>query len=252
MLDPISLPKWLPPVVLDEAQRILFADLDADGDLVLRLTTDKRMKLVWDELKQEDHKLTARSVLEACASHAVVPREAPPSSLTDRDAALTLFLWYAYALAFMQPSVGTISSRDLPIARCRAEATRLRLSALRLRGLYLIPAEARNFLPGDITEQFADIYANNIEEAAKFFEEIEAALVKLKAAEAPLVVIKDYGNRDARGYVRMLATETRKLFGKTLIRSLATTASVALMKEVSPNQVRKWTERLPTPATTPD
>src|SRR5262249_42199691 len=103
----------------------------------------------------------------------------------------------------------------------------------------------RDFLPADITKQFADIYANNIEEAAKFFEEIEAALVKLKAAEAPLVISKNYGNRDTRGYVRMLAAETRRLFGKTLTRSLARIASVALMKEVSPNQVRKWTQSLP-------
>jgi len=249
MLAPTSFPEWLPSAVTHEAERILFfTDLDADADLVLRLTTDKRMKLVWDELKKENHKLAARSVLETCVSHTVVPREAPPSSLTDRDAALTLFFWYAYAFAFLRPSVGTISSRDLPIARCRHEAARLRLSAVRLRGLYLVPAEARNFLPTDISEQFAGIYANNIEEAAKFFDEIEAALVKLKAAEAPLVVSKDYGNRDTRGYVRMLATETRKLFGKTLTRSLARTTSVALMKEVSPTQVRKWTVRLPMPA----
>jgi hypothetical protein len=245
MLDPTSLPKWLPPAVMDEAERILFDDLGADADLVFRLTTDKRMKFVWDELKKENHRLAARPVLETCVLHAVVPREAPPSSLTDRDAALTLFFWYAYAFAFMRPSVGTISSRDLLIARCRVEAARLRLSAVRLRGLYLIPAEVRNFLPTDISEQFGNIYANNIEEAAKFFDEIEAALVKLKAAEAPLVVSKDYGNRDTRGYVRMLATETRKLFGLTLIRSLATTASVALMKDVRPKQVRNWTQSLP-------
>jgi len=244
MLDPTSLPKWLPPAVMDEAQRILFDDLDADADLILRLTTDKRMKPVWDELKKDAYKLPARFVLKTCASHALVPRETPRSSLTDRDAALTLFFWYAYAFALMRPSVGTISSRNLPIADCRLQAARLRLSAARLRGLYLIPAEARVLLPWDITEQFADIYASNIEEAAKFFDEIEAALANLKAAEAPLVVNKNYGNRDTRGYVRMLATETRKLFGMTLTRSLATTASIALMKEVSPNQVRKWTERL--------
>jgi hypothetical protein len=102
MLDPTSFPKWLPPSVRDEAERILFfTDLDADADLVLRLTTDKRMKLVWDEIKKENHKLAARSVLEMCVSHTVVPREALPSSLTDRDAALTLFFWYAYAFAFM-------------------------------------------------------------------------------------------------------------------------------------------------------
>jgi hypothetical protein len=250
MVAPTSFPGWLPPAVMDEAERILFLTaLDADADLVLRLTTDKRMKPVWDELKKENHKVAARSVLETCVSHVIVPREAPPSSLTDRDAALALFFWYAYAFAFMRPSVGTTSRLDLPIADCRLQAARLRLSSAKLRGLYLVPAEVRGYLPGD-TEQFADIYANKIEEGAKFFDEIEAALVKLKTAEAPLMISKSYGNGDIRGYVRVLATETRKLFGKTFIRSLARTASVALLKEVNPDRVRKWTERLPRSART--
>src|SRR5262249_54436482 len=151
MLAPTSFPKWLPPAVTDEAQRILFDDLGADADLVLRLTTDKRMKLVWDELKKEGYKLAARSVLETCVSHAVVPREMPPSSLTDRDAALTLFLWYAYAFAFMKPKVGKFSSRDVPITQCQYEAAVLRLSALRLWKLDLSPA--RNFLAVELSEQ---------------------------------------------------------------------------------------------------
>jgi hypothetical protein len=249
MLAPPTIPEWLPLAVMDEAQRILFADLDADTELVFRLATDKRMKPVWDELKKEIHKLAARSVLEACASHAIAPREAPLSSLTDRDACLALVFWYAYAFAFMKPQVGKFSSRDVPITRCQAEAAALRLSAIRLWGLDLSPA--RNFLPPELSEQFS-AHIDNIEEAAKFYDEIAGALIKVKTAEAPLVISKDYGNRDTRGYVRMLATEIRKLFGRTFTRSLARTASVALMKEVSPNQVRKWTERLRRPARTRD
>jgi hypothetical protein len=207
------------------------------------------MKPVWDELKKENHKLAARTVLEACVSHPVVPREAPPSSLTDRDTALSLFFWFAYAFAFIKPKVGKISSRDVPITECQYEAAVLRLSALKLWKLDLSPA--RNFLAPELSEQF-NAHHDSIEKAAKFFDEIAGALSRVKTAEAPLVISKDFGNRDTRGYVRMLATETRKLFGKTLTRSLARTASVALMKEVSPNQVRKWTERLPPPARTPD
>jgi hypothetical protein len=232
--------EWLPPAVTDEADRILFTDLRADADLVVRLATDKRMKPVWDELKKETHKVAARSVLETCVSHAVVPREALQSSLTDRDAALTLFFWYAYAIAFMRPTVGKISSRDLPIARCQHEAAALRLSAIRLWQLDLSPE--REFLPPEVSEQF-NAHIDNIENAAKFFDEVAAPLIRLRAAEAPLVVSKDYGNRDTRGYVRMLAAETRKLFGTTLIRTLATTASVALLTEVTPIQVRRWTEK---------
>jgi len=248
MLALTSFPEWLPPAVMDEAQRILFTDLDADTELVFRLATDKRMKPVWDELKK-NHKLAVRAVLEVCTSHAIASREAPLSSLTDRDAALTLFFWYAYAFAFMKPKVGKVSSRDVLITRCKAEAAVLRLSAIRLWELDLSPAH--KFLPTELSEQF-NAHHDNVEVAAKFYDEIAKALIKVKAAEAPLIISKDYGNRDTRGYVRMLATETRELFGKTLTRSLAKTASVALMKEVSPNQVRKWTERLPRPARTTD
>jgi hypothetical protein len=54
MLAASTIPGWLPPVVMDEAQRILCTDLDVDSGLVLRLATDKRMKPVWDELKKRD------------------------------------------------------------------------------------------------------------------------------------------------------------------------------------------------------
>ena len=47
-------------------------------------------------------------------------------------------------------------------------------------------------------------YARQAEDAAEFCDEIVEAFTKLKAAEAPLVVDRDYGNREARGYVRML------------------------------------------------
>jgi hypothetical protein len=190
-------------------------------------------------------------------SHVIAPREAPLSSLTDRDASLTLFFWYAYAFAFMRPKVGKFSSRDVSITRCQAEAAALRLSAIRLWGLDLSPewgldlSPARKFLPANLSEQFS-AHIDNIEDAAKFYDEIAEALIKVKTAEAPLVISKDYGNRHARGYIRMLATETRRLFGTTLTRSLARTASVALMKEVGPNQVRKWAERLPRSARTTD
>jgi hypothetical protein len=43
----------------------------------------------------------------------------------------------------------------------------------------------------------------------------------------------------------MLAIEARKLFAKpALYRTLATVASVALMKEIAATQVRKWCDSL--------
>jgi hypothetical protein len=73
MLAP-GFPTWLPPVVADEAERIVYS-YTADNDLVLRLATDKRMESVWNELKK--HKVAARSQLESYVSHGVAPR-APP------------------------------------------------------------------------------------------------------------------------------------------------------------------------------
>jgi hypothetical protein len=243
MLAPLVFPEWLPPIVAEEARRIFYTEKNSDDDLVLRLATDKRMESVWNELNK--YKVAAPSQLESSVS-LLARRERPLSSLTDREAALNLFFWYAYAFAFMEVSVGTISSRNLPIARCREAAAMLRLSATRLRLFELSPEfDLLPVSPQDLTPDDFKYHTNTIESAAKFYDEIAGALTKLKDIEAPLVVSKDYGNRGARGYVRMLATETRKLFGTTLIRTLATTASVALSKKVTPTQVRKWTERLP-------
>jgi len=51
MLAPTSFPKWLPPAVALEAQRILNTE-SADAALVRRLATDPRMKLVWREISK--------------------------------------------------------------------------------------------------------------------------------------------------------------------------------------------------------
>ena len=237
MLDTPILPEWLPPVVAQEAER-LFRSGYADEELVARLATDQRMRSVWRELSKPRYARTRPRIINLYWGRTVdLPQL---EGLTEQEAALTLFFWYSYAFAFMKPAVGKVSTLDLPILRCRCEAASLRLSAARLRGLFLIPTSTRELLPTEISKQFADIYANDIEDAAIFFDEIEAALVELKAAEAPLIVGRVHGNREARGYVRLLAEETRKLFGSPLYGSLAKVASIALGKEVSLLQARKW------------
>ena len=55
-----------------------------------------------------------------------------------------------------------------------------------------------------------------------------------------MVVERIHGNQEARAYVRMLAVEARRLFGKTHRRTLATVSSVALMKKITDVHVRKW------------
>src|SRR5262249_5359925 len=121
------------------------------------------------------------------------------------------------------------------------QAKQLRASAAVLRGLHLVPGKANKVLRfGDLSKEHADIHANRIEGAANFCDEIVDAIAYLKAVN-PLIVKRDHGNLQARGYVRMLATEAHKLFGKrALYRTLARVASVAMEKEVDHEQVKKW------------
>jgi hypothetical protein len=229
MLAPPTFPEWLPPTVALEAQRILNADT-ADAALVLRLATEKQMDAVWRVLKKCEplERPQPSALADLMNERADVPL--PP----DPDA-LTLFFWCAYTLAWLGVAVGHISSNDLPIALYRLEASRLRLSAANLRKLKL--------QYGVQVEEgwYTDDHIRHIEDAAKLCDENADVFGKLKAAEAQMVVERVHGNREERAYVRMLAVEARKLFGKpALYRTLATVASVALMKRVTDVQVRKW------------
>jgi hypothetical protein len=57
----------------------------------------------------------------------------------------------------------------------------------------------------------------------------------------PLIVVQRHEESDAvRAYVLELASVTRKLFGTTMRKTIATTASVALQATVTERQVRHW------------
>lgn len=58
--------------------------------------------------------------------------------------------------------------------------------------------------------------------------------------DSPLVVQHHSDDAVARAYVRMLGDLTKKLFGSVLRNTIATTASIALQREVTEWQVRNW------------
>jgi hypothetical protein len=73
---------------------------------------------------------------------------------------------------------------------------------------------------------------------AGYFAEVERREGNL---DSPLIV-KYHGEDDvARAYARVLGQRTRELFGATLYRTVATTASVALDREIIWQQIRDWT-----------
>jgi hypothetical protein len=76
-----------------------------------------------------------------------------------------------------------------------------------------------------------DLVANHFDEAAR----------REKRLGSP-VIVKHHSEDDvSRAYVRVLGHATRKLFGSTLVRTVARTASVALDQEIGWRQVRNWT-----------
>jgi hypothetical protein len=226
-----AFPKWLPPAVAREAERILDRK-NPDAALVHRLVTDERMKSVWRELTKPKDFLARPQISEPWANMR--------GPLPDEDNALTLFFWCAYLFGRAGIIVGTAKEYDAMLATYRKQAEQLRASALVLRDLHLVSGLADNFLQyGDISKQSADIHANQIEDAANFCDEIVEAIIELKAAD-PLIVDRDYGNREARGYVRLMSIEMHRLFGQLMAGTLATVASVALEIEIADKQVRNW------------
>src|SRR5262245_16546337 len=127
MLAP-SFPAWLPTAVANEARRIL--KYTKDSDLVIRLATDIRMKRVWAEL----------SKLKFDRPHLdkLVLRLGGPlldDRLTDQEAALTMFFWWAYARVRAPIALITISELDALLASCESIARELRKSAADVRAL---------------------------------------------------------------------------------------------------------------------
>jgi len=215
-----------PPAVEHEAERILRSG-NADEELVIRLATDERMKFVWRVLSK--HKSVRPQLSKTWAIMKV--KVEPPQ---DEDVnALALFFWCAYTIASLKLRARTYPPADLPIKEYKLSAAELRYSSARLLRLNL---QYLNYI------DFDDRHIKEIEIAANFCDIVADEFTKLKTAQTPLVVKRNYGELQARGYIRMLAVEARKIFGKAALgnRTLAKVASVALKKNITDVQVRKW------------
>jgi hypothetical protein len=228
MLAPTSFPKWLPPAVADEAQRILDTE-SADAALVHRLAMDPRMESVWRELSRNkfDRPQLEDSVLNL----------RPPlgDHLTDQEAALTLFFWWAYVFARLPIALATISELHEFLSSCENTARQLRAAAVALRELPNKLSRSELLQIRDLSPQFGDIYAKQVEEAAQFCDEAVGEIINQKAID-PLVVDRPGYHRTARGYVLNLAGQ----ISKPLYGTLAIIASVALDCTVTKQQVIDW------------
>jgi hypothetical protein len=173
MLAPTSFPEWLPPAVALEAQRILDTE-SADAALVHRLATDPRMKSVWRELSK------LKFELPELGAPIFNLRPPPCDQLTDQEAALVLLFWYAYFFARFPITVATLSEHGALLASCGDTAKKLRDAAATLRELPSKLSRCEVLEIGDLSSQFGNIFAKNVEEAAQFCDEAIAVIIEQK------------------------------------------------------------------------
>jgi hypothetical protein len=217
-LAPDKIPGWVPFMVLVMAQRLLAGDPD-NAALILRLATDPRMKTVWDRLTRAQPTTHNLSKWTALIDDGTAPY---PDVGFDP---IGVFFSHAYFFARLSLSAGRATFVDVQIISCQIEAMRLRAAAAQLR---------------KFNDESVSCHIQHIEEAAKFYDKKVAETEKLKEALAPAYIKRDHGRLRARGYVRMLAVEAKHLFGEIGYRTIATTAAVALAKEITHRQVTKW------------
>ena len=267
MLAPIAFPKWLPPAVAQEARHLLKV---RHSEVALRLATDDRMKFVWRELKK--YKVPSGGVYQGELPPGFLPVTWPDAwkdlpfgygglrsavakyffdnQLTDQEAALALFFRHARCYADPQVSkAGTVAERDAMVAVYREHARQLRKSAAEMRRIAKPkdnPAPFGEGTPEDGSARIVLSLIKNVERAAGFFDYSAASTLMAGSHFPPIKRARHKKNLHARGYVRSLATVTRKLFsGGPLYGTLATVASVALEKDITKDQVIDWTKGLP-------
>jgi hypothetical protein len=179
------------------------ADYPEDLDVVRRLATNDRMYNVWRELQR--HPLN---------------RDAHQIGL-DADKALELY--FKFAWRFVRYPRPVVTAKD-----CEARAQEWSKAALLARELEKKWLEVRP----DLAAVF-DVAAKRFDQAAHDYEE--------RPRLDSVLVVERYGGDDAgRAYVRSLGYVTRALFGNTLFR---TTATTALGREITEQQVREWVGR---------
>jgi hypothetical protein len=218
-LPRLELPNWLPSPVAEEAQLVYDRILQHDGKrdprpftaseqikVLLRLASDQRMKKVWNELRKKKRKRPSEFL-----------HPFKPDVLADeipQDMALRVFFGFAWDLATCGIELKTLKQLK-PFIKM---ASRLQRDAQSLRSLGL------------------DEFASDLEPMAIVCERMGGLLPN---SDFPLAVKRARGDQAVRAFILRLSLLCREWwFGEVLTGTVATTASVALSKKISADQVR--------------
>jgi hypothetical protein len=208
----IALPDWVPPGVAEDAAKLSGWD-EKTARVVDRLTSDSRMRKVWSEL------LKRRRRPEGGYAHPSQGRLTEDVGEEQRqDLALRQVFYMAVLLLNLAPEALREAELDKRCEPLAAAKQQLYQAAELVKRLDLGTEGDRHAL-----QRLAD--------------ECSFRLQSYRRIEFP-IVDRHRSNAETVGYVVGLANTLRELFGKTLICTVATVASVALDQEVSVKLVR--------------
>jgi hypothetical protein len=151
----------------------------------------------------------------------------PDEKWSDKDIALQVVFLNSFSLAILRPRTITAAEKNRLVDSYREQARRLRENAAWFEGLRMGMASV------------AAKYGRIIESAAVW---CEAEAEDVLHEDDILLVDRHQKSPNVRAYCMQLAQATRLLYGDALYGTIASIASVSLVYDVSPADVRYWCE----------
>ena len=267
--ETLDLPDWLPRPVGDFAQSLwegLHRQAEPEvGDLLRRLTSDPRMKKVWNELrrrKRESYEPTERFVHPVTSVGSWSPQSRYnlqyPEQLR-RGGGPTPEAFSAYEALILtsryQGQGPSLPLRDLAMAYFFHQAFILGQQNIRLISISELRKKQRHYLKmakdlrADASEQEQlGLYDGRwMTEAACTYEEL-AKVPAPGPGRSLLVTRPPRGRTRHKGFVITLSSITKNVFGTSLCGCVATTANVVFGgDEITADTVRKMLSHAPRP-----
>ena len=214
---PVEIPEWVPPCIERYASEY-YGDPRQPPEfnaIVVRLTTDPRMRTVWTHLTRRKRWTAASS-----SRQDEVQLDKRPRQATRICAAPTLSLVLEVAL-----------SRPRALLRREVEEAKKKYRAL--------ASEA--WATADMLAYLEEIGEANFGQA-KILSEAGGVYYRLSCKDLPgdIVVERDRDNRETRAVATAIAGTCVMLFGEALHKVTAALTAVALDRPVEHREVRQW------------
>ena len=228
-----SPPDWVPPPIWDEARWIrtnprIFEEKETHVVALLALLGERAMEAVWQQLKKRKPRLPRLTLEQKWREW---KEEETPNGLSDKDIAIRLIFFWAFAFAVFGTPLTTVQQRERRIKSLRKQALRLRGEMADLRGERMLKDDSED---KTCTHIFTDLA-----------QQCEAKAAWLEALPGPgeagsWIMQRDFGRQTDWGYCLALAQVTTLLYGIPLYGVIAKIATVSGGRDVKKESVVYW------------